>query len=69
VADVERVTSAEIVVVLRRASGHYRQADLAAGAVAALAGLCVFLYYPEPFDFTFLPLELAERAAFTERAP
>jgi putative membrane protein len=58
VADVERVTSAEIVVVLRRSSGHYRQADLAAGGLAALAALCVFLYSPEPFDFTFLPLEL-----------
>ena len=58
VGDVERQTSAEIVVALRRASGHYGQADLAAGALAALGGLCVFLYYPEPFDFTFLPLEL-----------
>ena len=59
VVAVEQQTSAEIVVALRRASGHYRQADLAAGSVAALAALCVFLYHPEPFDFTFLPLELA----------
>jgi putative membrane protein len=58
VAEVERQSSAEIVVALRRSSGHYRQADYAAGALAALAGLCVFLYHPEPFDFTFLPLEL-----------
>jgi putative membrane protein len=58
IAEVERQTSAEIVVALRRASGHYRQADLAAGALAALGALCVFLYSPEPFDFTFLPLEL-----------
>jgi putative membrane protein len=59
VVAVEAQTSAEIVVALRRASGHYRQADLTAGCVAALAALCVFLYHPQPFDFTFLPLELA----------
>ena len=68
IVEVERQTSAEIVVALRRASGHYRQADLAAGALAAWAALCVFLYYPEPFDFTFLPLELAGFFAFAAAA-
>ena len=58
VASVERQTSAEVVIALRRSSGHYRQADLLAGSLAALAALCVFLYYPEPFDYTYLPLEL-----------
>jgi len=58
VAGVEQQSSAEIVVALRHRSGHYRHADYAAGGVAALAALSAFLYHPEPFDFTFLPLEL-----------
>ncbi len=49
-------------------SGHYRQADLTAGGLAALAALCVFLYHPEPFDFTFLPLELLGLFALTALA-
>ena len=65
VAEVEQRTSAEIVVALRRTSGHYGQADLTAGGLAALAALCVFLYYPEPFDFTFLPLEILAVSALT----
>lgn len=62
VARVERHTSAEVVVTLRRQSGSYRHADTLWGIVLAIALLCVFLYHPEPFDFTFLPLELG--AAF-----
>ena len=68
VESVERQTSAEIVVALRRSSGHYRQADLLAGSLSALAALCVFLYYPEPFDFTYLPLELVGFFAFAGAA-
>lgn len=58
IVDVERRSSAEVVVALRRTSGHYRHADYLAGLVSALAALSVFLYHPEPFDFTFLPGEL-----------
>jgi len=54
---VEKKSSAEIVAVLRRSSGDYRYADLAFGAIVALAILCFFLYHPDEFDFTFLPLE------------
>ncbi|APR86988.1 Hypothetical protein A7982_12337 [Minicystis rosea] len=68
VAEVEAQSSAEIVVALRHGSGHYRQADLTAGGLAALAALCVFLYHPEPFDFTFLPLELGGLFAFVALA-
>lgn len=68
VAEVEQRTSAEIVVALRRTSGHYRQADLTAGGLAALAALCVFLYHPEPFDFTFLPLEILGISGFVAAA-
>lgn len=59
VTAIEKKTSAEIVVMMRPDSGSYRQADLLAGAVAAFAYLCVFLYAPEPFDFTYFPLEQA----------
>jgi putative membrane protein len=59
---IEAKTSAEIVVVMRRASGHYLYADLLFGAITALLVLCVFLYHPAEFDFTWFPLEQA--AAF-----
>ena len=59
VGDIEKTTSAEIVVVLRATSGHYRAADLAFGALLALILLCVFLYHPAEFDFTWFPLEQA----------
>lgn len=59
IADVEAQTSVEVVVTVRRSCGYYRSADLGAGAFFALVLLCVFLYHPEPFDFTYLPLELA----------
>jgi putative membrane protein len=63
---IEAKTSAEIVVVMRRASGSYLHADLLFGALSALALLCVFLYHPEPFDFTWFPLE--QSAAFVAGA-
>jgi putative membrane protein len=56
---IEKKTAAEIVVLMRPESGTYRHADLLAGAVGAFAYLCVFLYHPEPFDFTYFPLEQA----------
>lgn len=56
---IEKKTSAEIVVSMRPQSGSYLHADLVAGAVSALAYLCVFLYHPEPFDFTWFPVEQA----------
>src|SRR5262245_17447895 len=36
--------------------------------MAALAALCVFLYHPDEFDFTFLPLELLGFFAFAAAA-
>jgi putative membrane protein len=55
----EKQTSGELVIVVRPAAEPYRHVDLAVGLVTALAVLCVFLYHPEPFDFTYLPFELA----------
>ncbi len=57
IAAIERRTSAEIVVTLRDASGHYRHSDYLAGLTLALAGLCFFLYYPADFRVDFFPLE------------
>ena len=62
IAEVEAETSAELLVAARHASGDYRSADYLVGLVFLLIGLCLFLYYPEPFDFTYLPVELG--AAF-----
>src|SRR5262249_16530193 len=56
---VEGQTSAEIVVAVRPSSGPYRHADYLAGVLMALVALCVFLYPPASFDWSFLPLELA----------
>jgi putative membrane protein len=58
IAKAELATSAELVVAVHPASGHYRHADYLAGAIAALVFLCVFLYHPASFDYTFLPLAL-----------
>lgn len=62
ITEIEKKTSAEVVVVKRAAAGDYRAGDFLWGAVFALALLCFFLYSPEPFDFTIFPLEQA--AAF-----
>lgn len=59
VRDLERRTSAEVLVAVRRESGQYRDADFIVGAILAMGWLCLFLYHPEPFDFTALPLEIA----------
>jgi putative membrane protein len=68
IAEVERQTSAEIVVAVRHVSGRYRDVDYAVGGLAALVALAVFLYHPEPFDFTFFPLELCAIAAIAALA-
>lgn len=62
VAKIEARTSARIVVSARRISGDYRHADYLGGAAVALALLAGFLYHPEPFDYTYFPVEQA--AAF-----
>lgn len=56
---IEKKTAAEIVVTMRKRSGDYRAADLTVGAIVAAAFLCVFLYHPEEFDFTYFPVEQA----------
>ncbi len=53
---VELRTSAELVVTVRKVSGHYGQADLTAGIVLMLVGLLVFLFHPTPFDEDLFPV-------------
>src|SRR5215204_738102 len=57
IGEMEKTTSAEIVVAARPIAGDYRGADFVFGAICAVSFLCLFLYHPEPFDFTFFPLE------------
>lgn len=57
VAAVEKQTSAEVVVAVHKIAGDYRHTSYIGGLVFAIAFLCVFLYYPEPFEYTYLPLE------------
>jgi putative membrane protein len=57
VHEAESQTNAEIVVAVRRISGTYLHADMLGGLVFGFAALAVFLYYPEPFEYTFFPLE------------
>lgn len=49
VCDVEAVSCAEVVVVVRRRSGSYLHADLLAGSIAGFLALAFLLYSPWPF--------------------
>ncbi len=55
---VEGQTSAEIVVALRYASGDYRAADWASGALVALASLVALLYLPWTFELHFILVDV-----------
>jgi len=57
---VESQTSAEVVVAVRRRAGvSYLQADLAFGALVALASLVVILFVDKEFATTWIPLDVA----------
>jgi putative membrane protein len=49
ISQIEKNTNAELVVVVRARSGHYRHADYLFGALLAIAGL-LFLVF-SPFEF------------------
>jgi putative membrane protein len=49
IKEIEKTTDAELVVVVKARSDHYRQADYLFGALLALAGL-LFLVF-SPFNF------------------
>lgn len=58
VREIECNTSAEVVVVIRAASGNYLPMDMLVGCMLAFLWLCVFLFHPEPFDDDLLPFEV-----------
>jgi putative membrane protein len=64
IKDIEKQTSAEIVVAVRRRSGNYRHTDLYAGAAFALVLLVVLLFDRREYAIEWMPLEVAVAFAF-----
>jgi putative membrane protein len=58
IADVERQTGAEIVVLVRRVSGRYREADYLAGFVFSVITLLLLLYLPPEFPLALFPVDV-----------
>jgi hypothetical protein len=52
-------TTVPVSVAVRRSVGTYPEASLLGGLVVLFLYLAVFLYFPEPFTVTYLPVELA----------
>jgi putative membrane protein len=59
VVAVESCTAAEVVVVVRRTSGSWREVDLAVGAVAGFAVLLLVLFHPKPIPVVAMPVDVA----------
>jgi putative membrane protein len=57
VREVEAVSCAEVVVVVRRRSGSYLHADLVTGSVAGFAALSFLLLSPWPFATAWVLLD------------
>lgn len=67
VREVEAKSSAEIVISVKPFSGVYRAADVIFGSIAALVGLCLYVYAPIEFTDDLAPpsITLLFFAAFT----
>jgi putative membrane protein len=59
VVDVESHTAAEVVVVVHRTSGAWREVDLAVGALAGFAVLLLVLFHPKPIPVVAMPVDVA----------
>jgi putative membrane protein len=59
IAAIERQTSAEVVVTVRRVSGRYREADYLAGFCLSLVTLLFLLFGPGDFALWTFPVDLA----------
>ena len=59
VVDVESHTAAEVVVVVHRTSGTWREVDLAVGALAGFAVLLLVLFHPKPIPVVAMPVDVA----------
>lgn len=58
VADIEKETNAEIVVVVRGRSGTYRHADYLFGAIVAFIGIVFVLFSPWEFHTYWIPFDV-----------
>ncbi len=59
VADAEKSTSAEFVVVVRHRSATWREVDLAVGAAVAFGVLLLLLFHPRPIAVEVMPVDVA----------
>lgn len=59
IEEIEKQTAAEIVVAVRRRSGHYRHVDLAFGALVGFGALLFVLFHPQPFATEMIPVDIA----------
>ena len=59
ITELEKTTGAEVMVVVRPLSGHYRHTDYLVGVTFLMAGLLVFLFHPAPFRDDLFPFEAA----------
>jgi putative membrane protein len=57
VAEIERQSSAEVVIAVRPSSGFYRHADYLFGFALMFADLLLFLFYPRSMRVDTFPLE------------
>src|SRR5215831_18679097 len=58
IQDIEKQTSAEVVVVVRGRSGTYRHADYLFGGILALIGLVFVLFSPIEFHTYWIPFDV-----------
>ena len=57
IREIERATSAEVVVAVRPLSGGYRHTDYLVGFLCSFAALLVFLFDSHEFSIDFMPLD------------
>ena len=58
IREIEKQTSAEMVVVVRGRSGNYLHADYLFGAIVALIGLVFVLFSPVEFHTYWIPFDV-----------
>lgn len=59
VAEIEKNTDAELVIVIRARSGSYRHADYLFGAIVAFVGLLFALFSPFVIPAILVPIDVA----------
>jgi putative membrane protein len=57
IQEIERATSAEVVVAVRPSSGHYRHTDYLVGFALSFGALLVFLFDSHEFSIDWMPLD------------